>query len=184
MALGAYFLELNGFDYLVTRFVQEMENIVVWVADNVIDKNLLQQMLYPDLTMTIALGGKRGRMDTYFDAFEQGRAQWYHTPQATFSAKFKQHVVDEIRYLALGVTSEYHSQTKQIDRLWPVKRVALLPRYAITAEQAGRESSSDEPYYLFELGRPLTLQQLVKKMPHRPIKNTMKLTTLNKLEGV
>ena len=142
----------------------------------------MQQVLYPDLTMTIALGGKRGRMDAYFDAFEQGRAQWYHTPQATFSAKFKQHVVDEIRYLALGVTSEYHSQTKQIDRLWPVKRVALLPRYAITAEQAGRESSSGEPYYLFELGRPLTLQRPVAKMPHTPIRNTMKLTTLNHLE--
>lgn len=142
----------------------------------------MQQVLYPDLIMTIALGGKRGRMDAYFDAFEQGRAQWYHTPQATFSAKFKQHVVDEIRYLALGVTSEYHSQTKQIDRLWPVKRVALLPRYAITAEQAGRESSSGEPYYLFELGRPLTLQRPVAKMPHTPIRNTMKLTTLNHLE--
>ena len=45
MALGAYFLELNGFDYLVQRFVIEMENIVVWVADNVIDKNLLQQII-------------------------------------------------------------------------------------------------------------------------------------------
>lgn len=142
----------------------------------------MQQVLYPDLTMTIALGGKRGRMDAYFDAFEQGRAQWYHTPQATFSAKFKQHVVDEIRYLALGVTSECHSQTKQIDRLWPVKRVVLLPRYAITAEQAGRESSSDAPYYLFELGRPLTLQRPVAKMPHTPIRNTMRLTTLNDLE--
>ncbi len=45
LALGAYFLELNGFDYLVQRFVIEMENIVVWVADNVIDKNLLQQII-------------------------------------------------------------------------------------------------------------------------------------------
>lgn len=142
----------------------------------------MQQVLYPDLTMTIALGGKRGRMDAYFDAFEQGRAQWYHIPKATFSAKFKQHVVDEIRYLALGVTSEYNSKTKQVDKLWPVKRVALLPRCAITAEQGGRESSSDEPYYLFELGRPLTLQRPVAKMPHTPIRNTMRLTTLNNLE--
>lgn len=34
LALGAYFLELNGFDFVVKRFVKEMENIVVWVADN------------------------------------------------------------------------------------------------------------------------------------------------------
>lgn len=43
--LGAYFLELNGFDYVVKRFVKEMENIAVWVADNVIDKDLLHQII-------------------------------------------------------------------------------------------------------------------------------------------
>lgn len=74
--------------------------------------------------------------------------------------------------------------TKQIDRLWPVKRVILVPRYVITAEQAGSASTLADPYYLFELGRPLTLQHPVTKMPHRPIRNTMKLTTLNKLEDV
>lgn len=144
----------------------------------------MQQVLYPDLTMTIALGGKRGRMDAYFDAFEQGRAQWYHTPQATFSAKFKQHVVDEIRYLALGVTSDNNSTTKQIDKLWPVKQVTLLPRHAISEKKSGKSSTSSELYYLFELGRPLTLQRPVTKMPHIPIRNTMKLTTLNHLEAV
>lgn len=45
LALGAYFLELNGFDYVVQRFVKEMENIAVWVADNVIDKDLLRQII-------------------------------------------------------------------------------------------------------------------------------------------
>jgi death-on-curing protein len=45
LALGAYFLELNGFDYVVKRFVKEMENIAVWVADNVIDKELLHQII-------------------------------------------------------------------------------------------------------------------------------------------
>lgn len=45
LALGAYFLELNGFDYVVKRFVKEMENIAVWVADNVIDKDLLCQII-------------------------------------------------------------------------------------------------------------------------------------------
>lgn len=45
LALGAYFLELNGFDYVVKRFVKEMENIAVWVADNVINKDLLHQII-------------------------------------------------------------------------------------------------------------------------------------------
>ena len=43
--LGAYFLELNGFDYVVKRFAKEMENIVVWVADNVVSKALLHQII-------------------------------------------------------------------------------------------------------------------------------------------
>lgn len=52
LALGAYFLELNGFDYLVKRFITKMENIVVWVADNHINKALLHsiisEILYED----------------------------------------------------------------------------------------------------------------------------------------
>lgn len=45
LVLGAYFLELNGFDFVVKRFVAEMENVVVWVADNVINKDLLHQII-------------------------------------------------------------------------------------------------------------------------------------------
>ncbi len=45
IALGAYFLTLNGYDYCVTQFVQEMENISVWVAKNQIDKMLLQEII-------------------------------------------------------------------------------------------------------------------------------------------
>jgi len=45
LVLGAYFLKLNGFDCVVKRFIHEMENIVVWVADNVIDKTLLHQII-------------------------------------------------------------------------------------------------------------------------------------------
>ncbi len=52
IALGAYFLSLNGFDFAVRKFVHEMENITVWIADNVIDKDLagkiIQSLLYDD----------------------------------------------------------------------------------------------------------------------------------------
>lgn len=144
----------------------------------------MQQVLYPDLTMTVALGGQRGRANEYFIGFEQGTARWYHLPQKTFLAKFKQHIANEIRYLALASTSEQNSSTKQIDKIWPVRKVVLLPRYAILEQQAGKASHSEELYYLFELGRPLSLQTSVSKVPHRPIKNSMKLTTLTKLESV
>ena len=45
LSLGAYFLELNGYDYCVQSFVQEMENIVVWLAENKISKDLLQKII-------------------------------------------------------------------------------------------------------------------------------------------
>lgn len=41
ISLSAYFLQINGFDFLVGKFIREMENIVVYVADNKIDKELL-----------------------------------------------------------------------------------------------------------------------------------------------
>ncbi|MEM5537083.1 restriction endonuclease-like protein [Neptuniibacter pectenicola] len=144
----------------------------------------MRQVLYPDLTMTVALAGQRGRDNGYFEKFEQGTARWYHLPKSTFLQKFKQHIAEEIRYLALASTSDTQSSTKQIDKLWPVKRVTVLPRYAITADQAGKKSGSVEPYYLFELGKPLSLQTPVTNVPHRPMKNSMKLTTLTRLESV
>ncbi|MCE7886439.1 MAG: type II toxin-antitoxin system death-on-curing family toxin [Alphaproteobacteria bacterium PRO2] len=45
IALGSYFLELNGHDYSVLKFTAEMENIVVWVAENKIDKDLLKELI-------------------------------------------------------------------------------------------------------------------------------------------
>jgi death on curing protein len=45
IALGAFFLELNGLDSMVSKFIIEMENIAVHVADNRIDKKLLFEII-------------------------------------------------------------------------------------------------------------------------------------------
>lgn len=45
LSLGAYFLVLNGYDYCVKSFVQEMENIVVWLAEGKISKDLLLKIV-------------------------------------------------------------------------------------------------------------------------------------------
>lgn len=45
LVLGAYFLELNGYDYCVKKFVQEMENIAVWLAEGKISKELLLKLV-------------------------------------------------------------------------------------------------------------------------------------------
>lgn len=147
----------------------------------------MQQVLYPDLTMTVALGSQKGRNIDYFNSFEQGTAQWYHIKQAPIeklSAEVRMHVVEEVRYLALASTSKQDSNFKEITKLWPVKQVSLLPRSAITEQQSGTSSSSDELYYLFELGRPLTLQTPITNVPQRRFFDSIKLTTLNKLENI
>jgi len=41
LVLGAYFLELNGYNYCIDRFIFEMENIVVWLAQGKINDGLL-----------------------------------------------------------------------------------------------------------------------------------------------
>ena len=50
IALGAYLLEVNGIEYCIDKFIIEMENIVVYVADNKIDKELLHEIICSILT--------------------------------------------------------------------------------------------------------------------------------------
>ena len=45
IALGAFFLEVNGLDALVNNFIIEMENVAVEVADNIIDRELLKEIV-------------------------------------------------------------------------------------------------------------------------------------------
>lgn len=144
----------------------------------------MKQVLYPDLTMTAALGGAKGRDKEYFSRFEKGCAKWYHLPQATFIKAFKSYVAYEIRYLALASTSINNPSSKEITKIWPVKNVKLVQRCSMTIEQAGKNSQSKDLYYLFQLGQPLYLHDSVDNVPHRPIKNSMKLTTLSYLEEV
>lgn len=46
IAIGAYFLQLNGLQYCIDKFIIEMENIAVLVADNVIDKEFLKEIIF------------------------------------------------------------------------------------------------------------------------------------------
>lgn len=46
LVLGAYFLELNGYDYCINRFMYEMEEIVVWLAEGRIKDDLLLDIIH------------------------------------------------------------------------------------------------------------------------------------------
>lgn len=45
IALSAYFLEINGLGRLVSKFINLMENVAVDVADNIIDRDLLIEII-------------------------------------------------------------------------------------------------------------------------------------------
>lgn len=45
IALGAYFIKINGYEYCEKKFIYEMENIAVSVADNIISKDLLLKII-------------------------------------------------------------------------------------------------------------------------------------------
>ncbi len=45
IAMGAFFLEVNGLGFFVDKFIIEMENIAVTVADNIIEKELLSEII-------------------------------------------------------------------------------------------------------------------------------------------
>lgn len=45
IALGAYLLEVNGIEYCIDKFIIEMENIAVYVANNKIGKELLREII-------------------------------------------------------------------------------------------------------------------------------------------
>lgn len=45
IALGSYFLKLNGYGYAVKDFVIKMENISVWVAEGKINKEILGEII-------------------------------------------------------------------------------------------------------------------------------------------
>ncbi|TCD29633.1 type II toxin-antitoxin system death-on-curing family toxin [Pedobacter psychrodurus] len=45
IVLTSYFLEINGLDYCITKFIREMENYAVYVAANFISKELLYAII-------------------------------------------------------------------------------------------------------------------------------------------
>lgn len=46
LALGAFFLKINGFENLAPKFITEMENISVYVAENKISRELLKKIIF------------------------------------------------------------------------------------------------------------------------------------------
>ncbi len=187
VGIGAFALlpTKNG-DYWLTEFLREKLHLEkmhdsLWLHPEArIADHGMQQTRYTNLVFIIGLG--ENRSTDYYAQAEQGKLSWYHTPVSTFELKYPDYLASEIRFLALAYQGEIH-------RLYPVKSVKKLPRSQITFEQAGGENKSSENYYLFELAKPLRLEEPITGVPSldtqgKGFRNTMKLTTLEKLDNV
>lgn len=75
------------------------------------------------------------------------------------------HAMEYVCYLATASVSKHDYSYNKVTKLWPVKNVKLVPRYSISEQQSGTASNSTDLYYLFELGRSLTLQTPITKVP-------------------
>ncbi|MBK9162149.1 MAG: DUF2357 domain-containing protein [Nitrosomonadales bacterium] len=115
---------------------------------------------YKDLTLATSLGP--GRRDEYVERYRSGTAGWYHMPVTTTDKKsVERNVMREVRYLAAGV---YYKDKKDrfISHLYEVKSVRIVKRCEISAEQAGKASTSSDEYWLFELGYSQPLGSQIK----------------------
>ena len=45
IALSSYFLELNGYDFLVTQYTRGMEEVAVWLASSLISQSTLKKII-------------------------------------------------------------------------------------------------------------------------------------------
>ena len=187
VGIGAFaLLPTENGDYWLSEFLREklhLEKIhdSLWLHPEArIADHGMQQTRYTNLVFIIGLG--ENRSTDYYAQVEQGKLSWYHTPVSTFELKYPDYLASEIRFLALAYQGEIH-------RLYPVKSVKKLPRSQITFEQAGGENKSSENYYLFELAKPLRLEEPITGVPSldtqgKGFRKTMKLTTLEKLDNV
>src|SRR5690554_6806309 len=139
----------------------------------------MRQVLYPDLTMTVALGKYNDRFIDCFEKFKNEELHFYHLPVSTFELNFKSHVVNEIRYLALIPN---YQVSHDIRVVWPIRNVQYVKRREIELSITGYESDSDEPYILFELGKPFSLKAPVVFQPNGKFRHSIKITTMEQLE--
>ncbi|MBO7921348.1 restriction endonuclease-like protein [Alteromonas sp. K632G] len=139
----------------------------------------MRQVLYPDLTMTVALGKYNDRFIDCFEKFKNEELHFYHLPVSTFELNFKSHVVNEIRYLALIPN---YQVIHDIRLVWPIRDIQYVKRREIELSITGYESDSDEPYILFELGKPFSLKAPVVFQPNGTFRHSIKITTMEQLE--
>ncbi|WP_155518656.1 DUF2357 domain-containing protein, partial [Acinetobacter pittii] len=135
----------------------------------------MEQSLFHDLVMTISIIDNS--KDVSFKKLLENPTIYALTLDSKVYT-FDRHIIKELRFLALAFPSE--SRGDEISKIWPIKSVSLNS-YTKT------NNSYDESlsyYYKFELGSPLILHSSISGVPNINITDSIRFTTLSKLEEV
>ena len=106
-----------------------------------------------------------GRDDLYLDNARAGKLLGYHTRLiATNRQNVHRNIVREIRYLVLTVRDSVTDDVQLGAYLYRVSNVKLMPRRDIGRDITGKESDSNETYWVFEFsGEPIQLRNKITK---------------------
>lgn len=189
VGIGAFALlpsEDGSHSYWLKNFLAErlqvdhlQDNLLLQHEARIAEHGMIQ-IRYTNLVLMMGLG--LNRSVEYLQKIENGKLAWYHTPVSTFELKYPDYLVAEIRFLGLAYQGE-------IERLYPVKSVKKLKRTEISFEQSGSESQSETEYYLFELAKPLQLEQPICNVPEPDMQGkgftqSIKLIDLEQLDEI
>ncbi|MGL6351479.1 MAG: nuclease domain-containing protein, partial [Aeromonas sp.] len=143
----------------------------------------MQQVRHHDLTLIIPTTLENSRPASYFNAFRDGSARWYHTPAETIATRYDDQLMNEISYLAVA-TLAADDLTREVTRVWPVLTCQKLPREQLTEEQTGTPLAEGNVnlYWLLELGPAINLPLPLTQLDAASFRSAMKLTRLVELE--
>lgn len=114
---------------------------------------------YQDLVIVANQLGPKRNLE-YINKFKQGEADFYHTKLWAFDRqRIEHHIVKEARYLAVALDTP--SGKREIEYIYPILKSSKKRRHDISYDQSGAASSSEDIYWLFELGSSLRLKQAV-----------------------
>ena len=122
----------------------------------------MQQILYQDLTLTLAVD----KNDSDYRLVKDGTVMLYTLPKNSLFTRYDYHILKEVRYLSLAICSDMDSNCYDIEYVWPVKNMVALT-----------------DHFIFELDQPLKLQSKINNVPNST-QHSFKLTTLSCLQSV
>ena len=149
-------------DLSTSQYKSSMEESIYLQDAARIPYDGMQQILYQDLTLTLAVD----KNDSDYRLVKDGTVMLYTLPKNSLFTRYDYHILKEVRYLSLAICSDMDSNCYDIEYVWPVKNMVALT-----------------DHFIFELDQPLKLQSKINNVPNST-QHSFKLTTLSCLQSV